>query len=83
MLVHEPVHHKAYTIKHKRTTVCDVDELVASGLTLSSACDHAGVARRLFYKWKKLLETAQQAANKKYAGHLRTLHKGRASILAP
>ena len=44
ILVREPVRRKSYTIKHKWTTVHAVDELVASGLTLSSACDRAGVA---------------------------------------
>ena len=49
---------KSYTIKHKRSTVHAIWELVDSqqATNIASACRHLNVDRRHFYRWKKLLE---------------------------
>ena len=78
------IRRKSYTIKHKRMSVCVVDDMVASGHNIITACKHANIQRSLFYRWKKLLKKDRQTTTeKKVPGHLRSLHQGRASILAP
>ncbi len=51
-------HRKSYTLKHKRSTVCAVQAMVANqqATNIASARGHLNVDRRLFYRWKCLLE---------------------------
>ena len=56
--VRDVPHRKSYTLKHKRSTVCAVQAMVANqqATNIASACRHLNVDRRLFYRWKSLLE---------------------------
>ncbi len=86
---------KSYTLRHKRLTVHGVENHVASGMSIKEACALERVERRVFYRWKKTLnllkdnddaagETRESEQVKKtYHGHLRSLHHGRVSMLAP
>ncbi len=51
-------HHKSSTLKHKLSTVHAIRAMVANqqATNIASACRHLNVDRRLFYRWKSLLE---------------------------
>ena len=56
---------KSYTIKHKRMTICAVTAMVAAGTSISSACNLASVERRLFYRWKRVVQGEKDTHPKK------------------
>ena len=56
---------KSYTIKHKRMTVRAVTAMVAAGTSISSACNLASVERRLFYRWKRVVQGEKDTHPKK------------------
>ncbi len=62
---------KLYTIKHKRSTVRAVCELLDSqqATNIASACRHLNVNRRHFYRWKKLLEGEGNPKVRRQAAH--------------
>ena len=56
--VRDVPHRKSYTLKHKRSTVRAIRAMVANqqATDIASACRILNVDRRLFYRWKCLLE---------------------------
>ena len=56
---------KLYTIKHKRMTVHAVSAMVVAGTSISSACNLASVKRRLFYRWKRVVQEEKDTHPKK------------------
>ena len=56
--VRDVPHRKSYTLKHKQSTVHAVWAMVANqqATNIASACRHLNIDRRLFYRWKSLLE---------------------------
>ena len=47
--------HKSYTLKQKRKTIQDVENLIAVGNNISIACASVKIERSVFYRGKKLL----------------------------
>ena len=42
--------HKSYTIKHERTTICQIEALIAAGSNIASACRQVNIDRSVFYQ---------------------------------